>query len=138
MIGEGGPGLAPLLAEGPVVAGHAGAALAALALGTAQMLAPKGTRFHRVVGRLWVFLMAAVALSSFAIFELRLIGPFSPIHALSAFTLGSLAYAVRAARQGRIEAHRKAMTSLFYLALVLTGAFTLVPGRAMHAVLFGG
>ncbi len=30
------------------------------------------------------------------------------------------------------------MRSLYIFALILTGAFTLLPGRAMHAVVFGG
>ena len=110
MTAPAGPGLAPLLAEGPVVVAHASAALIALGLGAAQLYGPKGTRGHRRLGRLWAALMAAVALSSFAIFQLRLIGPFSPIHALSVYTLFCLAYAIRAARSGNIEGHRKAMT----------------------------
>ena len=132
-----GPGLGPLRAAGPVILGHAAAALAAFVLGTVQMLAPKGTGPHRALGRIWVALMAGVALSSFASFELRVIGPFSPIHLLSAITLVSLAAGLHAARVGDVERHRKAMLSLYVLALVLTGAFTLLPGRAMHAVLFG-
>jgi uncharacterized membrane protein len=35
-------------------------------------------------------------------------------------------------------AHRNSMIQLYVLALLLTGAFTLVPGRTMHAVIFGG
>lgn len=129
---------APLWADGPVIAAHALLALAAMAAGAAQMALPKGTLAHRVVGYGWVCAMAVVAASSFFIHEFRILGPFSPIHVLSAITLAALVYAIRAARQGRIRAHRAAMTQLFVLALLLTGAFTLIPGRTMHAVLFGG
>ncbi|MEM1313919.1 MAG: DUF2306 domain-containing protein [Pseudomonadota bacterium] len=121
-----------------MVVGHAAAAVVALGLGAVQLFGPKGARAHRWLGRLRVALMAAVALSSFAIFSLRVIGPFSPIHVLSAVTLASLACGLRAAWRGDVEAHRKSMTSLFRLALVVTGAFAQIPGRAMHAVLFGG
>lgn len=127
----------PLWNDGPVVASHALAALAALGLGGLQLALPKGGAPHRVLGRVWVALIGFVALGSFAIHELRLIGPFSPIHLLSILTLVSLTRAILAARAGRIEAHRKTMVSLYGLALVLTGAFTLLPGRTMHAVLFG-
>ncbi|MEM6440529.1 MAG: DUF2306 domain-containing protein [Pseudomonadota bacterium] len=137
LLAPEGPGLGPLLAEGPVVAAHAAAALAALGLGAAQLYGPKGTRGHRLWGRVWVALMALVALSSFAIFQLRLIGPFSPIHGLSLYTLASLLYALRAARRGDIRAHRLTMASLFWFALIVAGAFTFFPGRAMHAVVFG-
>ena len=45
--------------------------------------------------------------------------------------------AVLAARQGPVASHRRAMTWLFLLALVVTGLFTLWPGRIMHQVVFG-
>ncbi|WP_393956232.1 hypothetical protein [Methylorubrum sp. POS3] len=48
-----------------------------------------------------------------------------------------LAVAIVHARARRIEAHRWTMIGLFVGALVITGLFTLVPGRVMHAVLFG-
>lgn len=117
---------------------HAIVALIALGLGVVQLLAPKGAALHKGVGRVWVGAMAFVALSSFFIFEIRLIGPFSPIHLLSIFTLFMLVIAVQAARQGNIVRHKQIMTSLFWFALVLTGAFTLLPGRAMYRVVFGG
>ena len=113
------------------------AALAALGLGAAQLLSPKGTTLHRALGYLWVTLMAGVALSSFFIHEIRLVGLFSPIHLLSIFTLFSLGWAIYAARQGDVVRHRIIMLSLFFFALVVTGAFTLLPGRIMNAVLFG-
>jgi uncharacterized membrane protein len=129
---------APLWADGPVISVHALAALAAFAIGASQLAMRKGTARHRFVGWVWVSLMAVVALSSFWIHEFRVFGPFSPIHILSVLTLATLVYAVRSARAGRIAAHKSAMTFLFLLAIMLTGAFTLLPGRTMHAVLFGG
>jgi len=128
----------PLWNDGLVISGHALAAMFAMGLGGLQLAAPKGTLLHRVLGYLWVGAMAAVAVSSFWIHEFRMIGPFSPIHALSALVLVTLIYSVSAARRGNVAAHRASMIQLFVLALVLTGAFTLLPGRTMHAVLFGG
>jgi uncharacterized membrane protein len=129
--------LAPLLAAPAVIQIHAFAALAAFALGAVQLAAPKGTIPHRTFGWLWAGLMLAVVLSSFFIHEIRLWGPFSPIHLLSVFTLAMLPLAVWAARRHHVERHRQAMTSLFLGALVIAGAFTLLPGRIMHAVVFG-
>lgn len=129
--------LAPLLAAPAVIQLHAAAALAALGLGLAQFALAKGTRLHRVVGWLWVGLMAAVALSSFGITGVHAIGHWSWIHLLSAYTLFALAMAVREARRGRIRAHKGWMISLFLGALVITGGFTLLPGRIMGAVVFG-
>jgi uncharacterized membrane protein len=117
---------------------HASAAFAAIFVGGAQLLMRKGGNIHRVVGYIWVTLMVGVALSSFFIHELRMLGPFSVIHVLSIWTLLSVYLAVRAARERRINAHRRWMQNLYVLALLLTGAFTLLPGRTMYLVLFGG
>ena len=81
--------------------------------------------------------MFVVAVSSFFIHEIRLWGPFSPIHLLSVFTLIMLPLAVLRARRHDVAKHRRAMTGLFIGALVVAGAFTLLPGRIMHAVVFG-
>jgi uncharacterized membrane protein len=131
--------LAPFLAAPALVQIHAGAALAALGLGTALMLGRKGTRPHRLTGWVWAVLMSLVALSSLAIVSSRpWIGTFGWIHGLSALTLVTLPLAVLHARRHRIANHRWAMRSLFFGGLVVTGLFTLVPGRLMHQVLFGG
>ena len=82
--------------------------------------------------------MAYVAGSSFLISELRLWGAFSPIHLLSAWTLFSLVMAVYHARRGNIAQHKVWMVLLYILALLVTGLFTLWPGRVMNQVLLGG
>jgi uncharacterized membrane protein len=42
------------------------------------------------------------------------------------------------ARRHSVALHRWTMIGIFCGALVIAGLFTLVPGRIMHAVLFGG
>ncbi len=98
---------------------------------------PKGTLPHRTLGWIWVGLMAVVAVSSFWIHQIRLVGPWSPIHLLSIFMLVMLPLAVWRAHQHRVADHRRAMIALFSGALVIAGLFTLLPGRIMHAVVFG-
>jgi uncharacterized membrane protein len=129
--------LAPLLDAAPAIPLHAFAAMAAFALGVVQLAVPKGTLPHRTVGWVWVALMAAVAISSFWIHELKLLGPWSPIHLLSIFTLVVLPLAVRRARHHDVAGHRRIMIFTFTGALVVAGLFTFVPGRIMHAVVFG-
>ena len=129
--------LAPLLNAAPAIQLHAFAALAAFGLGAAQLAAPKGTLPHRAAGWAWVTLMVIVAGSSFWIHELRVWGPWSPIHLLSIYTLAMLPLAAMHARRHRVEEHRKAMIAIFVGALVVAGLFTFWPGRIMHAVLFG-
>lgn len=81
--------------------------------------------------------MAVVAASSFWIHQIRLVGPFSPIHLLSIFTLVMLPLAVWRAHTHRVADHRRIMIMTFVGALVIAGLFTLVPGRIMHRVIFG-
>jgi uncharacterized membrane protein len=128
--------LTPLLDAAPIIQVHAFAAMAAFLLGAIQLAAPKGTIPHRTIGWIWFMLMVVIAGSSFFIHDLRVIGPFSPIHLLSIFTLIMLPLAVMHARRHRVEAHRRAMIAIFFGALVIAGLFTVMPGRIMHAVLF--
>ncbi len=129
--------LAPLLDSEPAIPLHAFAAMAAFVLGTVQLAAPKGTLPHRTLGWIWVALMTAVAASSLWIHQIRLVGPWSPIHLLSIFTLAMLPLAVWRAHRHDVAAHRRIMISLFLGALLIAGLFTLLPGRIMHAVVFG-
>lgn len=107
------------------------------ALGALQFAAPKGTPTHRAIGYIWVALLASAAASGFFIYEIRLMGPFSPIHLLSAWALWSLWLGVRAARQGNLRRHRAAMTGVYFGGLMIAGAFTLAPGRMIHVMVFG-
>ena len=129
--------LAPLLDAAPAIPVHAFAAMSAFMVGLVQFAAPKGTLPHRTLGWIWVLLMASVAVSSFWIHQIRLLGPWSPIHLLSIFTLVMLPLAVWRAHQHRVTDHRRVMIALFSGALVVAGLFTLLPGRIMHAVVFG-
>jgi uncharacterized membrane protein len=129
--------LAPLLAASAAIQIHAFAALAAFALGAVQLAAPKGTIPHRLFGWTWVVLMLVIAISSFFIHELRVWGRWSPIHLLSLLSLAALPVAVVAARRGNVTWHRWTMLGLFGGALLIAGVFTLLPGRIMHAVVFG-
>lgn len=129
--------LDPLTQAGPTVFLHTGAALAAFLIGVLQIFGPKGTTAHRILGWSWVLLLATVAVSSFWIQGLRMMGPFSPIHVLSVLTLVMLPLGVIGARRHRVEAHRQTMLGIFFGALVVAGLFTLLPGRVVNAVLFG-
>ena len=128
---------APLLDASPAIQVHAFAAIAALALGTVQMAAPKGTLPHRAIGWTWVILMALIAISSFFIHTICSFGGFSWIHLLSILTLIMLPIGVLRAHRHQVQAHRKTMIALFAGALILAGLFTLVPGRIMSDVVFG-
>lgn len=130
--------LLPLLHAGPAVQVHAFSAIAAVILGAFVLWRRKGTALHKALGRAWVVLMLVTATSALFINEIRLIGPFSPIHLFSLFTYVSLFRGLRAVRVARdVRRHRAEMQGLYLGALILAGAFTLLPGRRMHMVLFG-
>jgi uncharacterized membrane protein len=129
--------LGPLFSAAPAIQFHAIAAMAAFGLGLVQLAAPKGTLPHRTIGWTWVALMIVVSVSAFFIHQIRLWGPWSPIHLLAIFTLTALPLAVWHAHSHAVRKHRNVMVSLFIGALVVAGAFTLLPGRIMHDVVFG-
>ena len=130
--------LVPLDAASLAVQLHAWAAMAAFLLGLAVLFRRKGTPLHKAMGRTWVALMLAVSLSSFWIHELNQFMGFSWIHLLSILVLYSMTTAIFAIRRGDVRAHRIGMLSTFAGALLIAGLFTLMPGRIMHAVVFGG
>jgi uncharacterized membrane protein len=131
--------LAPLLDAPSVVQLHAFVAMAALVLGIVQIAAPKGTLPHRALGWVWIVLLTTISVSSFWIHghSWRLWRTWSPIHLLSIFTPIMLIVGVVSARRHNIVGHKITMVSIFIGALVIAGAFTFVPGRIMHRVMFG-
>ena len=130
--------LAPLLAAGAAVQWHWALSLLAMAIGLVQLLRPWGGPSHRVRGYAFALLMGGLAASSFFINELRIVGPWSPLHLLSVFVLVMLPVGILSARKGNIRRHRRTMLGLFFGGLVVAGILTLLPGRMMHAMLFGG
>ena len=127
----------------PVIAVHMTAALGALAIGPVALWARSGARprprLHRAFGYAWVTLMVVAALSAIFIRDHRIlnIAGFTPIHLLVPLTFATLVGAFRALALGQIARHRKLMRSLYWGACVVAGAFTLMPGRYLHGVLFG-
>lgn len=117
---------------------HALTAAGSVGLGAAQLFMRKGGNVHRLMGRLWLGLMTLVAMSSFFIHEINLWGQYSPIHLLSLWTLISIGLTVYYARSGNIRRHKQTATAFYWLALILTGFFTLLPGRIMYDVLLAG
>jgi len=90
--------LTPLLNAPFAIQIHAFAAITAFVLGLVQFYRTKGTPSHRATGYVWAAIMVVVAASGFWIHEIRLWGPWSPIHLLSIFTLVMLPIGVWRAR----------------------------------------
>jgi uncharacterized membrane protein len=130
--------LAPLIGAAEPIPLHFLVGLIALVLGAAQLLMPKGTPRHRLMGRIWVAAIVGLAVSGFWINEYRWFGPFGPFHVTSVLILLALWRAVAHARAHRIAAHRRWMIALYWLSVVVSGLLTLLPGRVLHDVFLAG
>ena len=137
--------LDPLLAAPWHIQVHAFAATGAFVLGAYQFLAPKGTVPHRIVGPIWVALMAAVILSAVFIVRPREPGEpftthFSFIHYIfiPVTTFGLVGGLMRIARGGPdMKRHGGSFFTIFLGGILIAGGFTFLPGRIMHDVVTG-
>lgn len=130
------PDLSLLTKQPPAILTHLAGALLALGLGVVQLVGPKGTTAHRLIGWGWCLLMLAVAGSSLFIHVLNR-GGFSLIHLLSAWVLIATPLAILAARRGKIATHANFMQGLFYFGLITAGIYTFFPGRLMWRLFLG-
>ncbi|WP_370203215.1 DUF2306 domain-containing protein [Bradyrhizobium elkanii] len=126
-----------MLDAAPAIPLHAFAAMAAFVLGSIQLAVPKGTLPHRTLGWIWVILMLVVAGSSFWIHQIQLGRSLEPDPPAVDLLAGALVLGVMAARSHNVRRHRFTMIGIFFGALLIAGLFTLMPGRIMHAVVFG-
>ena len=128
---------------------HAFFALAAVPVGLYIFFKKKGTNQHRFIGRVWVSFLLIVSVTALFITSPMTDTIFNPrfyswIHLLIPYTIGALIYSIYSIRQckkTRLEkhknAHMRSMIGLYFGALVVAGAFTLMPGRIFHEILFG-
>lgn len=114
---------------------HVSTVLPAIPLGAYLLLARKGTKRHKQLGKLWIALMVATALS--AVF-IKTSGHFSPIHIFVPLTLIGAWKTISTARAGNMTGHKKQIMGLYFGALMIPGivAFAL-PGRLMNMLMFG-
>jgi uncharacterized membrane protein len=137
--------LDPLLAAPIIIQVHVFAAIAALLLGIVQFMSPKGTLPHRMIGAIWLLIMAVIATSSIfirpSIFPgLPITQWFSWLHLFTVVTFYGIVQGVFfLVRGGALrKQHAKPFTGIFIGGLVIAGAFAFLPGRIMHQVAFGG
>ena len=128
--------LAPLLDAAPAIPLHAFAAMAAFALGLVQFAAPKGTLPHRTsAGSGWL-LMAVVAISFVLDPQIRAGRAVEPDPSAVDLHAGHAA-ARRVGGRTATVADQPDHDLTFRGALVVAGTVHLLPGRIMHAVVFG-
>lgn len=122
----------------PAVQVHTAFGVLAFLLGGYLLARRKGGRVHKVLGRAWVGTMAVVALSAVFINELRMWGPFSPLHLFIPVTLVSCGLVVFYARTRRFAAHAQTVVGLYLGGVIVAGGVTFLPGRLMHDVFLDG
>lgn len=115
---------------------HVGAVMPAIPLGAWLLLSAKGTPTHKALGKLWLALMIATALSAVFIRQING-GNFSLIHLFVPITLLSAWRAYATARAGDLVSHRKGLIRFYLLALTIPGLFAFSPGRLMGIWLYG-
>lgn len=120
----------------PVVWAHLATVGVALLLTPMLLFAPRGTSRHKLLGYGWVAAMLITALASLGI---RMInqGQFSFIHIFSVLTLTQTPLLVWNARRGNHRGHRISVRAISIGALLVAGAFTLIPGRLLWHWLLG-
>ena len=128
----------PYLDTSPTVQVHVAGGVIAFLLGGYMLVRRKGGRLHRLAGRVWIATMVIVSLTAIFIQELRMWGPFSPLHLFVPVTLGSCWLAVWHARNGRFVAHAQTMVGLYLGGVIVAGGVTFLPGRLMHDVFLDG
>jgi uncharacterized membrane protein len=113
----------------------------AFVIGTWQIfISHKGSPFHRVMGYIYLVLMTVTAITTLFIHALMPNGPFggfSPIHLLVGLTLFGVVGALRGAWTHNITLHRNAMIGVYVGGILIAGTLAFLPGRIMHAVVFG-
>ncbi len=136
--------LQPLLAAPFAVQFHVATVVPAFVLGTWLLFgSTKGSRHHRLVGKVYLVLMAVTAIAatfirSFADFSVD-VGPLrlGLIHLFVPLTAWSIWRTLRYARAGQIVGHRQSMRGLYFGGLIVAGLLAFGPGRIMHRMFFG-
>jgi len=133
--------LAPLLAAPFAIKLHVFTVVPAFFLGTWLIFfSRKGARRHRAVGYVYLSLMTITAITALWIHEIPAIDivyGFGPIHIFSIVTLSGVVGALRGAWTHNIKMHRRSMLGVYIGGLLIAGTFAFLPGRIMHALVFG-
>jgi uncharacterized membrane protein len=115
---------------------HLATIMLALALTPYMLLRPRGTKIHRLLGKVWVAAMVATAAISLFV-RYSNPGHFSFIHILSVFVLIMAPRVWLTARAHNVAAHRGTVRGLVTGALIVAGYFTLLETRLLGHWLFG-
>jgi len=114
---------------------HMLVAIGAFFLGAFVLLRQKGTKAHKLAGRIFGLLMFVTAITAIFI-RTSPGGSFSWIHIFVPITLVGLYQIITSIRKGNVKAHKRHVLTLYFAALLIPGAFAFMPGRTMWMIFF--
>tara|TARA_B100000161_G_C33375993_1_gene335625 strand:+ start:160 stop:585 length:426 start_codon:yes stop_codon:yes gene_type:complete len=118
---------------------HLATVAPAAMLGIYLMFWAKGTKPHRLLGKIYMTLMLITALTSMfipAAVGPQFLGHFGWIHLLSILVIVSVPKAYLAAKRHDVTGHKFAMIGVYIGGILVAGLFTLAPGRYIHQLIF--
>jgi uncharacterized membrane protein len=133
----------PLLHAPIAVQIHVATVVPAFFLGAWQIfLSAKGRPLHQKLGSVYIGLMIATAIAALFIRASSLpdmpsFRGFTPIHLFVPVVLVNVGLTLFALRTRRFKLHRATMMGLFISGIGIAGFLAFMPGRIMHAVIFG-
>jgi uncharacterized membrane protein len=95
----------------------------------------KGSRYHRVLGSIYLVLMTITAIAAAFIRSLNP-GQLSWIHIFVPVTLFGVVSAIWRIRQKDVAGHKAAMLGVYFGGLIIAGSLTFYPGRLMYRLFF--
>lgn len=120
----------------PALILHLATVIPAIPLGAYLLLTRKGDARHRMLGKVWMALMATTAIAAIFIRQINH-GQFSWIHLFVVLTLVSVPRAILAARRGDIVRHRNIVVGMYLGASLIAGFTAFMPHRTMWWLAFG-
>jgi uncharacterized membrane protein len=136
--------LEPLLNAPLAIRLHVVTVVPAFVLGTWLLFAShKGSPRHRLIGKLYLALMAVTALAALFIRSFSDVsvsaGPLrlGLLHLFVPLTVHGIYGAFATIRAGDVRGHRAAMRGLYFGGMIIAGLLAFAPGRIMFRMFFG-
>lgn len=114
---------------------HILVAIVATCLGAFVLMRRKGTKAHKMAGRIFSILMIMTAVTAIFIRQLNN-GNFSWIHIFVPITFIGMYQIISSIRRGDVKAHKKHVLTMYFAALMIPGGLSFLPGRTMWMMFF--
>lgn len=131
--------LNPILSAPFEIQLHIFFAVPALLVGPLALFRKRRDVVHKIAGYVWMISVLGLSITGLFIkSHVAVIGHFGPIHILSVLGIWGVLEGLYHIRIGNIAKHRATLQSVWFGAMGLAGLFTLLPGRVINRMIFGG